>query len=111
MRTALAALMLMAACGLVQALDTPLQPGARLDLSAQQESLLRDFVAKVNHPPVRDALAMGATLPFKSELHALPMALSVEVPGARTYRFVTGEGGIALVDPGSRRIVQILPLR
>src|SRR5687768_10568271 len=86
------------------------QPGA-LDLSEDQEELFRGYVARMNPPTVAEALTVGAVLPFRVELHALPAAVSVEVPAARTHRFVTGEAGIAIVDPAERKILQILPPR
>jgi hypothetical protein len=50
-------------------------------------------------------------IPFGIELHALPAAVSVEVPAGRTHRFVTGADGIAIVDPRDRTVVQVLPRR
>jgi hypothetical protein len=85
------------------------QPDAALDLSGDQEALFRSYVTRAKPAPVAEPLTVGAILPFRVELHPLPAAVTVEVPAARTRRFVTGTAGIAIVDPADRKILQILP--
>jgi hypothetical protein len=97
-------------CGsLLHAAESPARP--ILDLRQDQENYLRHYATTLNPPAVNEAVSVGAVIPSGTELHALPAAVSVEVPAGRTLRFVAGGGGIAIVDPRDRKVVQVLPPR
>jgi hypothetical protein len=97
-------------CGsLLHAAESPARP--ILDLRQDQENYLRHYARTLNPPTVKEPVSVGAVIPLGIELHALPAAVSVEVPAGRTHRFVTGADGIAIVDPRDRTVVQVLPRR
>ena len=59
-------------------------------------------------PKLNERLAVGATVPAGIELVGLPQDTVTEVPTTTTYRFVLMREGIAVVDPETRKIVQII---
>ncbi len=59
-------------------------------------------------PKINERLAVGAAVPAGIELISLPQDTITEVPTTTTYRFVLMREGIAVVDPETRRIVQII---
>ena len=77
-----------------------------------EEALFRELVAREPARPValpRPA-AVGATIPLEIELQRFPGALMAEVPSTRALRYVRTTDGIVVVDPDTRRVVQIFTL-
>ena len=96
---ALAGLLLLAGTGLAAA-DTVI-------VTPEQETVIREYVVKQHVEPVAPPsdfeLSVGATLPDTVEMQPL------DVPDIEThYDYVVIDGQTVLVDPGSRRIVQII---
>jgi hypothetical protein len=74
-----------------------------LVIAPEQETVIREYVKKkpiasINLPGVE--LNIGSTVPREVELHA------VEVPDVN-YEYVVVDNRTVLVEPGTRRIVQI----
>jgi hypothetical protein len=96
---ALAGLLLLAGTGLAAA-DTVI-------VTPEQETVIREYIVKQHVEPVAPPsdfdLSVGATLPDTVEMQPL------DVPDIEThYDYVVIDGQTALVDPDSRRIVQII---
>jgi hypothetical protein len=83
-----------------------------LTITTDQEARLGQIIQR---NPVRRAgetsFTVGATLPAEVELQTLPQEFVTEVPTVSTYRYVATNGGIALVDPSSRRVVRVIQSR
>ncbi|RAZ86951.1 hypothetical protein DPM33_26765 [Mesorhizobium hawassense] len=92
--TAAAGLLLLTGIGAAAAQDVIIQP--------EQETVIREYVhkqplASVKVPGVE--LNVGTALPDTVELH--------EVPNVK-YRYVVVDNRTVIVDPGTRKIVQVL---
>ena len=92
--TAAAGFLLLAGAGAVAAQDVVIAP--------EQQTVIREYVhkqplASVEIPGVE--LSVGGTLPDTVELH--------EVPNMK-YRYVVVDSQTILVDPGTRKIVQVI---
>jgi hypothetical protein len=75
-------------------------------LSPEQRTTIKRYVVEQHmQPAYRDRVAVGATLPADIELHVVPNDWG---PSVNQYRYVYGEGGVVLVDPTTRRIVQVI---
>ncbi len=87
-------------------------PGA-FTLSPDQETEFRQYVVRERVRPVtvRERVIVGATLPGEVELQSIPQALATDLPAARSYRYVTTEAGIAIVNPETRRVVRVIESR
>jgi hypothetical protein len=75
-----------------------------------QETQFRQIITRnpTKTVTVKEKVAVGATLPADVELHAMPSEFVTEVPAVRTYRYVTTDAGIAVVDPSSRKVVRVI---
>ena len=90
----------------------------RLQLSQlQKEKVIRSIsagtskseVTRETPPPgVTVDLKVGAAMPQNIELLDLPSATIVEIPVIGRYKYAKFGEEIAIVDPGSRQIVEIL---
>ena len=59
-------------------------------------------------PRVSFSVSTGTVIPQDVELHALPGSVVEVVPAYRTYRFFVVGNDIVIVEPGTRRIVEII---
>ena len=57
---------------------------------------------------VKERVTVGTTVPADVELMAVPETVVTELPAAKTYRYFRYNDDVVLVDPSSRRVVQII---
>ena len=85
-------------------------------LSAEKQLEVKTSLARSNRalkpgqdlPKINERLAVGATIPASIELISLPQDTVTEVPTTTSYRFVLMREGIAVVDPESRKVLQVI---
>ncbi|WP_342643203.1 DUF1236 domain-containing protein [Rhodoligotrophos ferricapiens] len=98
---------MLAAVALVIGSSLPLAAQTTVVVSPEQQTVVREYVTKHTVEPVTlpDSveLAVGATLPEDVELHAIE-----GVPEVSEYRYVVVDGRTVLVEPGTRKVVQII---
>ena len=51
---------------------------------------------------------IGSTVPADVELMPVPETVVTELPDVRSYRYFRYQDDVVLVDPSSRRVVQII---
>lgn len=51
---------------------------------------------------------MGEVVPESTELWGLPQDMATEVPAVTNYRFLLTGNAIAVVDPETRKVVQLI---
>jgi Protein of unknown function (DUF1236) len=101
--------------------QTPGGPAATIEtekqpLSAEKQLEVKTSLARYERalrpgqelPRLNETLSAGATVPAGIELISLPQDTVTEVPTTTTYRFVLMREGIAVVDPETRKIVQVI---
>ena len=76
-------------------------------IAPEQRTIIRDYVVQEKIRPYRmqSRVTVGATLPAEVELAPVPETWG---PTFRTYRYVYTGDHVVLVDPSSRRVVQII---
>ena len=76
-------------------------------VAPEQRTKIRTYITehKVRPVVVKEKVAVGAVLPADVELHAVPEDWG---PSLHTYRYVYSGDDVLLVDPGSRRVVQVI---
>ena len=57
---------------------------------------------------VKERVTVGATVPADVELMAVPDTVVTEVPTVKSYRYFRYNDDVVLVDPSTRRVVQII---
>ncbi|HEY8381400.1 MAG TPA: DUF1236 domain-containing protein [Microvirga sp.] len=75
-----------------------------------QETTIRQYVVKEKTSPVtvKERVTVGATLPADVELQTLPSDVVTDIPSVRSYRYVSTDAGIAIVEPSSRKVVRVI---
>jgi hypothetical protein len=89
---------------------------AKQPLSAEKQLEVKTSLARFGRalkpgqelPKLGDRLSVGATVPTSVELISLPQDTVTEVATTTTYRFVLMREGIAVVDPETRKVVQVI---
>ena len=76
-------------------------------IAPEQRTIIKDYVVKEKVRPykMQSRVTVGATLPADVELAPVPETWG---PTFRSYRYVYTGDDVVLVDPGSRRVVQII---
>jgi hypothetical protein len=57
---------------------------------------------------VKERVTVGATVPAEVELMAVPETIVTDLPAVRSYRYFRYNDDVVLVDPSSRRVVEII---
>lgn len=86
----------------------PLSPEKQLEVKTSLARYGRALKPGQDLPKVGERLNVGATVPIEMELISLPQDTVTEVPTTTTYRFVLMREGIAVVDPETRKVVQVI---
>lgn len=82
---------------------------AVIELSPDQRTTVYRTITKERvrtAPPAGISFSIGAEIPANVELYAVPE--TVEVPTVRRYRYTVWNNQVVLVDPGTRKVVQII---
>jgi hypothetical protein len=105
-----AALLALACPALAQSttITTPApSASASVTISPEQRTRIKQYVVekKVKPVVVKERVAVGATLPADVELAAVPGDWGPEMS---RYRYVYSDDRVMLVEPSSRRVVQVI---
>jgi hypothetical protein len=78
-----------------------------VEISPDQRTRIKEYVVKEKVKPVtiREQVTVGATLPADVTLVTVPQAWG---PSVAKYRYVYSNDRVVLVDPSSRKVVQII---
>jgi hypothetical protein len=79
-------------------------------IEPQQRTVIRNYVVKERVRPIelRERVVVGATIPAEIELTPVPETIYAEVPSLRPYRYFVWDDRFVLVEPSSRRVIQIV---
>jgi hypothetical protein len=80
---------------------------ATITLAPEQRTRIKTYVTEKKVKPVviKEQITVGATLPADVELVEVPSDWGTELA---QYRFVHWDNRVVLVEPASRRVVQII---
>jgi hypothetical protein len=87
--------------------------GGKPELTPQQRASMYTMVmsTRPKQAPAGVSLRIGAKIPATVELSDLPAAAAQQAPSMSQFKFVVVQNQVALVDPGSSEIVEILQQR
>ena len=106
---ALALTLSWAAAVLAQTTGTPIETPP-VPLPPEKQALVKEHVKRSN-VPVRNIgtpVSVGMTLPETVELFVLPEDTVTEVPKVTSYKFLITSDTIAVVDPDTRKVIQLI---
>ena len=92
----------------IETAKQPLSPEKQLEVKTSFARYSRALKPGQDLPKVNERLTVGATVPDTTELISLPQDTVTEVPTTTSYRFVLMREGIAVVDPESRKVLQVI---
>ena len=93
--------------GFAAALLTTQAVAQSIVVAPEQRTAIREYVVKEKIRPhkLQSRVTVGATLPADVELAPVPETWG---PSFRSYRYVYTGDVVILVDPSSRRVVQVI---
>jgi hypothetical protein len=76
-------------------------------ISPDNRARVKEYVLQQRLPPPRlpERVVVGTTIPTGVELGTMPLEWG---PAASRYRYIYTDGQVVLVEPQTRRVVQIL---
>jgi hypothetical protein len=79
-------------------------------LPAEKQAIVKEHIKRNKVPTTNiDApVTVGMTVPETVELFALPQDTVTELPTLTSYKFLITGNAIAVVDPDSRKVIQII---
>ena len=112
-RTLLASVTILALAGPAFAQSTTVttgvapSAGASVTIAPEQRTRIKQYVVekKVKPITVKERVSVGATLPADVELATVPPDWGPELT---RYRYVYSDNHVMLVEPSSRRVVQVI---
>ena len=92
--------------------DAPRRPSDKLELSPAQRQLIYASISQQTHQATASPEAfraqIGGSVPESIELAPLPETIVEVVPQIRGYVYAFIAGQVLIVEPGARRIVEIV---
>ncbi len=78
-----------------------------IELQPEQRTKIKEYVVKEKVKPVaiKERVSVGVTLPADVELRAVPADWG---PSVTKYRYVYYDNRVVLVEPSSRKVIQII---
>jgi hypothetical protein len=78
-----------------------------VEIAPEQRTRIKEYVVKEKVRPfvMKERVTVGATLPADVELQTVPADWG---PSVTKYRYVYHDNHVVLVEPSSRRVVQII---
>jgi len=83
------------------------EPGGTVTIAPEQRTRIKEYVVRERVRPARiqERVVVGSTLPADIELSTVPSDWG---PGVTRYRYVYWDDHVVLVEPSSRRVIQII---
>jgi hypothetical protein len=78
-----------------------------IELAPDQRTRIKEYVVKEKVKPItlKERVTVGATLPADVELVTVPETWG---PSVTKYRYVYSDNHVVLVEPSSRKVIQII---
>jgi len=111
LRHGIAVLALLTGTGVAIAADTGATSKDHLNLTSAQQ---KEIWQSVNKQNMKDATpsgfrpAVGQVVPGSIKLHAMPLDATKQVPAVRSYDYAMLQNDVLLIDPTSKKIVDII---
>lgn len=95
---------------IIQQQPAPVQSGTTIRITPEQRTVIKKSIGTVQpSATVRQRVTVGTTLPADVELAPLPEDIYTDVPSVRNYRYVVVGDEIVLVEPQTRRVIEVFP--
>lgn len=79
-----------------------------ITIAPEKRTVIRQRLTTARPVQLQERVTVGMTVPTEVELVEVPETVVTEVPTVRSYRYFRWNDDVVLVDPSTRRVVQIL---
>jgi hypothetical protein len=79
-----------------------------ITIAPEKRTVIKQRLTTAKPVQLKERVTVGMTVPTEVELVDVPDTVVTEVPAVRSYRYFRWNDDVVLVDPSSRRVVQIL---
>jgi hypothetical protein len=77
-------------------------------IAPEKRTVIKQRFSAAPVKTIKEKVTVGATIPADVELMAVPDTVVTEIPTVKSYRYFRYNDDVVLVDPASRRVVQII---
>ena len=83
---------------------------ATLVIQPEQSTVVHEYIVKEHVKPIvlKEQIEVGTAIPQDVELAPMPEAIYTKIPDSKRYEMMYWNGHAVLVDPDSRKVVQIV---
>ena len=79
-----------------------------ITIAPEKRTVIRQRLTTAKPVQLQERVTVGMTVPSEVELVEVPETVVTEVPAVRSYRYFRWNDDVVLVDPSSRRVVQVI---
>ena len=79
-----------------------------ITIAPEKRTVIKQRFTGAPATTIKERVTIGATVPADVELMAVPETVVTEIPTVKSYRYFRYNDDVVLVDPSSRRVVQII---
>ena len=79
-----------------------------ITIAPERRTVIKQRLTTAKPVQLKERVTVGMTVPSEVELVEVPETVVTEVPTVRSYRYFRWNEDVVLVDPSTRRVVQII---
>jgi hypothetical protein len=79
-----------------------------ITIAPEKRTVIRQRFTGAPVTTIKERVTVGATVPAEVELMEVPETVVTELPAVRSYRYFRYQDDVVLVDPSSRRVIQVI---
>ncbi len=79
-----------------------------ITIAPEKRTVIKQRLSTAKPVQVKEKVTVGMTVPSDVELMTVPDTIVTDVPAIRGYRYFVWNDDVVLVDPSTRRVVQIV---
>jgi hypothetical protein len=79
-----------------------------ITIAPEKRTVIKQRLGSTKPVTLKEKVTVGMTVPSDVELVTVPETIYSDVPSIRNYRYFVYNDDVVLVDPSSRRVVQVI---
>lgn len=87
---------------------TTTQTTGSVTIAPEKRTVIKQRLSSAKPVEVKERVTVGMEVPSTVELQTVPDTIVSDVPTVRGYRYFVWNDDVVLVDPSSRKVVQII---
>jgi hypothetical protein len=79
-----------------------------ITIAPEKRTVIKQRLSTAKPVTIKEKVTVGAMVPADVELQTVPETVVSDVPAVKGYRYFVWNDEVVLVDPSSRKVVQII---